>query len=184
MVLSYDYIYRNKWRRGTNAPPSQAISMAMAMRRWNTKRISRLRRSRAFIKATKLRQRATTCSVSPRRPPGTQSTQQWATCPSPLLAISMAVAMQQYNTARIAQWRRFVAFIKATKRRHRASTCSDSIKRDTPTPRIQYFQSFRLRRWHDQAGWLRNLLGVTYQWKAKDLANAREYSYGVANIVT
>jgi hypothetical protein len=25
--------------------------------------------------------------------------------------------------------------------------------------------------------------GMTYQWKAKDLANAREYLYGVANIV-
>ena len=25
--------------------------------------------------------------------------------------------------------------------------------------------------------------GMTYQWKAKDLANAREYIYGLANIV-
>ena len=25
--------------------------------------------------------------------------------------------------------------------------------------------------------------GMTYQWKAKDLANAQEYLYGVANIV-
>ena len=25
--------------------------------------------------------------------------------------------------------------------------------------------------------------GMTYQWKAKDLANAREYLYGVANVV-
>jgi hypothetical protein len=25
--------------------------------------------------------------------------------------------------------------------------------------------------------------GMTYQWKAKDLANTREYLYGVANIV-
>jgi hypothetical protein len=25
--------------------------------------------------------------------------------------------------------------------------------------------------------------GMTYQWKAKDLANAQEYLYGMANIV-
>ena len=25
--------------------------------------------------------------------------------------------------------------------------------------------------------------GMTYQWKAKDLTNAREYLYGVANVV-
>ncbi len=125
MVLSYDYSNRNRrWRR-TNAPPSRAISMDMAMRRWNTERISRLRRSRAFIKATKLRQRATTRSVSPQRPLVTQWTQRWATCPPPLLAILMAVAMRQYNTARIAWWRRFVAFIKATKHHHRASTGSN-----------------------------------------------------------
>jgi hypothetical protein len=35
-----------------------------------------------------------------------------------LLAILMAVVMRQYNTARIAQWRRC---------HHRASTCSESI---------------------------------------------------------
>ena len=42
-----------------------------------------------------------------------------------LLAISMAIAMRRYYTAHIAQWRRLMAFIKATKRRHWASTCSD-----------------------------------------------------------
>jgi len=125
MVLSYDYSNQNRRRWRTNAPPSWAILMAMAVRRWDTERIVQWRRSRAFIKATKLCHRATTCSVSPRRPPGTQSTQRWATCPPPLQAISMAVAMRQYNTARIARWRRFMAFIKATKRRHRASTRSD-----------------------------------------------------------
>jgi hypothetical protein len=44
-----------------------------------------------------------------------------------LLAILMAVAVRQYYTARIARWRRFMAFIKGTKRHHRASTCSGSI---------------------------------------------------------
>jgi hypothetical protein len=32
-----------------------------------------------------------------------------------LLAVSMAMAMRQYYTMRITQWRRFMAFIKATK---------------------------------------------------------------------
>jgi hypothetical protein len=42
-----------------------------------------------------------------------------------LLAFLMAKAMRRYHTARIARWWRFVAFIKATKCHHRASTCSD-----------------------------------------------------------
>jgi hypothetical protein len=39
-----------------------------------------------------------------------------------LLAISMAIAMRRYYTMHIARWRRFVAFIKATKHPHRTST--------------------------------------------------------------
>jgi len=127
MVLSYDYSNRNRRRWGTNAPPSQAISMAITVRRWDTEHIVWWRWSRAFIKATKLCHRATTRSVSPRRLRGRQSTQRWANAPPPLLVISMAVAMGRYDTACITQWRRFVAFIKATKRHHRASTRSDSI---------------------------------------------------------
>jgi hypothetical protein len=45
-----------------------------------------------------------------------------------LLTISMAIAVRRYYTARIAQWRRSVAFIKATKRCHQVSTRSDFIK--------------------------------------------------------
>ena len=53
-----------------------------------------------------------------------------------LLAVLMAIAiaMRRYYTACIAQKRRFVAFIKATKRHHRASTHSDRHQSDTPTP--------------------------------------------------
>ncbi len=42
----------------------------------------------------------------------------------------------QYGStiARITQWRRFIAFIKATKRRHQTSTHSDITQSDTPTP--------------------------------------------------
>jgi hypothetical protein len=42
-----------------------------------------------------------------------------------LLAILIAISMRRYDTLCIAQWRRFVAFIKVTKRHHRASTRSD-----------------------------------------------------------
>jgi hypothetical protein len=45
-----------------------------------------------------------------------------------LLTITMAVAVHRYYTARIAQWGRSMAFIKATKRRHLVSTRSDIIK--------------------------------------------------------
>jgi hypothetical protein len=50
-----------------------------------------------------------------------------------LMAIWMAVAEQRYYTPSISRWRRFVVFIKATKRRHRASTRSDITQSDTPT---------------------------------------------------
>jgi hypothetical protein len=55
-----------------------------------------------------------------------------------LLTVSMAITMRWYYTASIARWRRFVAFIKATKRRHWASTCSNIIKRDIAMLQICY----------------------------------------------
>jgi Na+/melibiose symporter-like transporter len=58
-----------------------------------------------------------------------------------LLAISMAIAMRRYYTKRIARWRRFVAFIKATKRHHRTSTCSDITQSDTTTPVVSDISS-------------------------------------------
>jgi hypothetical protein len=50
-----------------------------------------------------------------------------------LLAVLMAIAMRRYYTVCIARWRRFVAFIKATKRHHRVRTHSDITQSDTPT---------------------------------------------------
>ena len=44
-----------------------------------------------------------------------------------LLPVLIAVAMRQYNTERIAQWRRFVAFLKATKHHHWVSTHSNIL---------------------------------------------------------
>jgi len=43
-----------------------------------------------------------------------------------LLVITMAVAMRWYYTARIDQCRRFVAVIKATKRRHKTGHANAS----------------------------------------------------------
>jgi hypothetical protein len=50
-----------------------------------------------------------------------------------LLAVLMAIAMRPYYTPRIARWRRFVAFIKATTRHHRAITHSNITQPDMPT---------------------------------------------------
>ena len=46
---------------------------------------------------------------------------------STLLTILMALAVWRYDTVHIAQRRRFLAFLKATKRHHWASTCSNNI---------------------------------------------------------
>ena len=46
-----------------------------------------------------------------------------------LLTMLMVIAMRWYDTARCAEWWRFMAFIKATKRHHRASTRSDITNR-------------------------------------------------------
>ncbi len=68
--------------------------------------------------------------LAPYRPGGHQGDNQPnnnGTHVPTLLAVLIAIAMRRYDTARIAWWRRFVAFIKATKPHHRASTRSDSI---------------------------------------------------------
>ena len=57
---------------------------------------------------------------------------------STLLTILMSVAVRRYYSARIAQWGRSMAFIKATKRRHWASTYSDSNELDIAMPQFHY----------------------------------------------
>jgi hypothetical protein len=51
-----------------------------------------------------------------------------------LMAVLMAIAMRQYYTARIAQWRRFLAFFEATIRHHPMITRCNSINPNTPMP--------------------------------------------------
>jgi hypothetical protein len=75
MVLGCNYSSQNRLQLQMNVPPSQAISMAMAVRRCNTERIAQCSMTRASPEATGRRHWATTRSVSPRRPPGRQSTQ-------------------------------------------------------------------------------------------------------------
>jgi hypothetical protein len=77
--------------------------MATAVRRSNTDGIARCSMSRATLEATGHCHRATTCSVLPQRPPGQQQTKRQQKNVPKRLAISMAVAVRRYNTARIAQ---------------------------------------------------------------------------------
>jgi len=86
-----------------------------------------------------------------------------------LLAILMAVAMRRYYTARIARWRSFVAFIKATKRRHRASTPSDRHQSDMPTPISGVY--FIVKSLKKRSSCPNNNRGVTYQTDEKHLNN-------------
>ena len=52
-----------------NADESMAISIAMAMQRYDARRIARWSTSRASLEATGCRHRASACAVSPRWPP-------------------------------------------------------------------------------------------------------------------
>ncbi len=129
MVLSYGYCGWRNQRWHQHVPPLLAISMAMAVRRCDMKRIAQCSMSRATPEATGRRLRATTRSVLPKRPPGQQATKQQSTNTPTKLAILMAMAMRGYVTACIAWWTRSRASLEATGRRHRASIMSDNINR-------------------------------------------------------
>jgi hypothetical protein len=103
--------------------------MATAVRRSDTDGIAWCSMSRATPEATGHRHRATTCYVSPQRPPGQQANKQQSTNTPKKVAVLMAMAMRRYVTAHIAQWRRSRASLEATGRRHRASIMSDNINR-------------------------------------------------------
>jgi hypothetical protein len=83
--------------------------------------------SRATPEATGRHHRATTCYLSPQRPPGQQANKQQSTNTPKKVAVMMAMAMRWYVTARIARWRRSRASREATGHRHRASIMSDNI---------------------------------------------------------
>ncbi len=159
-VLSYDYAKRKRRRQWTNAPLLLVISMAM-QRHWSdTWGIAQCSMSRATPEATGRRHwhRATTKSVLPQRPPGQQQTNNNVIEYVPtLMAISMAIAMQRYYTALITQLRRYRAFIKATKHRHWASTCSNSINQ---TRQYQLFLRFHREKGLKLTCWTLIKIGV------------------------
>ena len=66
----------------------------------------------------------------------------------------------------------FVAFIKATKHRHRASTCSDIVKRSI---KFRLFFDFIMKSLKKSSSCPNNNRGVTYQSDGKDLADGVEY---------
>ncbi len=101
--------------------------MATAVRRSNTEGIARCGMSRATPEATGRRHRATTRYVLPQQPPGQQANKQQSTNTPKKEAVLMAMAMCQYVTACIAQWRRSRASLEATGCCHRASIMSDNI---------------------------------------------------------
>jgi hypothetical protein len=124
VVLSYNYAKRKRRRQRTNAPPSQAILMAMRRHWSDTCSITQCSMTRASPEATGCRHRATTRSVTPWRPPGQQQTKQRCNM-YPLWWPFQWPSWCGGTIVSIAWCRRFVAFIKATKRHHRASSCSD-----------------------------------------------------------
>ncbi len=126
MVFGYGYCQWQNWQWRTNAPRPPAVLMATAVRRSNTDDIARCGMSRATPEATGGWHWATTCSVSPQRPPGQQANKQQSTNTPKKLAILMAMAMCRYVTAHIAQWKRFRALLDATKCHHRASIAANS----------------------------------------------------------
>ena len=98
---------------------------------------------------------------------------------STLMTISMAIAVHRYYTPRIARWRRFLAFIKATKHRHRVSTRSDrhQSESDMPNPISVIVKSLK-----KSSSCPNNNRGVTHQTDEKHLNNMSEYFVGVVNI--
>jgi hypothetical protein len=67
--------------------------------------------------------------VSPQQPPEQQAIKQQSTNTPKKVAMLMAAAVRQYNTAHIDQWRRSRVLLEATGRRHWASIMSDNINR-------------------------------------------------------
>ena len=130
MVLSYNYSNQNRWRRRTNAPPSWVISMAMAV--CCAHRLMQHDQGFTGSHWTSPSGNYSLC-ITQAATRATINTTMMQHVPT-LLAVSMAIAMWRYYTARIARWRRFVALIKANICRHRVSTCSNNTQSDMPAP--------------------------------------------------
>ncbi len=127
MLFSYGYgQWQNQWWH-QNAPLLQSVLKALRMCRSNTDGIAQCGMSRATLEATGRHHWASTHSVSPQRPPEQWANKQQSTNTPKKVAMLMAAAVRQYNTACIAQWRRSRALLEATGHCHRASIMSDNI---------------------------------------------------------
>ena len=99
-----------------------------------------------------------------------------------LLAVLMAIAMRRYYTARIARWRRFVAFIKTTKHHLWMSTRSDIIK-GTHQLRLRLFRTFHCEKELQLKCWPpNNNKSMTYQTNEQHLIIFPEYFVGVVEL--
>ncbi len=127
MLFSYGYCQWQNWQWQTNAPCLLAILMATAVCRSNADGIAQCGMSRATLDATGCHHRATTCYVSPQRPPGQQANKQQSTNTPKKVDVLMAMAMRRYVTAHIAQWKRSRASREATGCCHQASIMYDNI---------------------------------------------------------
>ena len=116
--------------------------MATTVRQSDTDEFAQCGMSRATLEATGCRHRATTCSISPQRPPGQHANKQQSTNTPTKLAVLMAIAMRRYNIVCIAQWRRSRASLEATGCHHRESTCSGGV--DYMAPKWRRMHSISL----------------------------------------
>ena len=149
IVLSYDYSNWNWRRRRTDAPPLRAISMAGGALVQYEAHLPMQHDDQGFTEShwTPSSSDYLPC-IAQAAARATIKTTMIQHVPT-LLAISMAMAMRRSYNARIAQWRRSMAFIKATKCRHRASTHSDITNR---THQRWLFRTFHCKKksssWH------------------------------------
>jgi hypothetical protein len=97
------YYDTNKVTMTNKCTSSTGHFMATAVRRSNTDGIAQCGMSRATLEATGCRHQATTHSLLPQQPPGQQQMKQGQKNVPKRLAISMAAAVRQYNTAHNAR---------------------------------------------------------------------------------
>ncbi len=98
-----------------------------------------------------------------------------------LLVVLLAIAMRQYYTVHIARWRRFVAFIKATKRHHRMRLAPILKKgHATPTPVVSDISLWKRAPVDMLAP--KNNRGMTYQTNEKHLTIFPEYFVGAVKL--
>ncbi len=150
------------------------------MRRSKTDGIARCGMSRATPEATGRWHWATTCSILPQRPPGQHANKQQSTNTPKKVAMFMAAAVHQYNTVRIAQWKRSRALLEATGCHRWVSIMSNNIKPDMAT--TVFFNVFIVKTVGKGHGlMLRPPVfnrGITYQTKEKGLTKVSIYIVG------